>query len=347
MSQLVIRPAEPEDVDRAHETFPDLLPDRWREGGNRRSFVAVELPGPHQRPGGTFSGPRIVGHCRGVDNAAHPGSRVLLFETVARLHGTGTERDLLRTLMATSPLPLHSKVERKDAALCGLLASLGSTLVQLMPPWRYQVDHDLKAWARSALDAAPEDVTLTLATSLPAEDILALEVDHYIEQHEPWSPAAPHADLRDYLAEDHDPASSTSWNRNCSWAVTTRNGKVKAAALVWGNVGTDRTPSRGNDAPEISHLSRPHASPEAWTNKLLAIASVIRSVPLGTELCIDSHLSMRREFAAIGTIPGVDRSRGEWTAIVATSPEGAQTSKSLDPRLIPEAAAWTREFTGA
>lgn len=346
MASIVIRPAEPEDVDRARDTFSDLLPDRWRDGGNRRSFVAVRNHDSCACDPEPSSAEEVVGHCRGIDNAAHPSSRTLVFEVLPDLHGTEAERKLFRTLLNTSRLPLRSKPERKDAALRALLVSLDSILIQLMPPWRYRVDKQLKAWARSTLDAASDDYRLVPAALEPPERLIALEVDHYIAQHEPWSPTASRADLIEYLAEDHDPTSETTWNHDHSWAVTTQDGHLKAAALVWGDVRPAEQPSCGDAAPEVGHLSRPHSSPEAWTNKLSAIAGVIHSVPVGTELCIDSHLSMREEFAAIGTIPGVDRDAGEWCAIVATPPPGGLTPVSLDPALIPDAASWAREFAG-
>lgn len=345
VSHIAIRPAEPRDVDRARDTFADLLPDRWREGGNRRSFVAVriyELPDGEPKPSSVA---QIVGHARGIDNAVHPGSRTLVFETVPELHGTEAERDLLRALLATSPLPLHSKPEQKDTALRALLVSMDSVLVQLMPPWRYRVDADLKAWAQSRLDASDGDCLLVPAASQPQEQILALEVEHYIAQHKTWSPTAARADLFEQLADDHDPASEATWDHDHSWAVTTPDGQLKAAALVWGAVKSAETASSGQSAPEVSHLSYPYSSPQAWKNKLRAIAGVIRSVPVGTELCIDSHLSMRDEFAAIETIPGVDSDDGEWCAIVATLPPGAEPLSTLDPTLIPPAAFWAREFT--
>lgn len=39
---MQIGPATSDDVSRGAATFPDLIEDRWREGGNRRSFVAVD-----------------------------------------------------------------------------------------------------------------------------------------------------------------------------------------------------------------------------------------------------------------------------------------------------------------
>lgn len=342
MASIYIRPADTKDVDLARDSFPDLLPDRWREGGNRRSFVAV-LP----RDGfvGSSHGEEIVGHCRGIDNAAHPRSRILVFDVSPALHGTDAERDLLRALTGTSALPLHSKLEQGDDALRALLVSAGSTLVQLMPPGRYVVDDNLKAWARSTLATQDTDCQLVPAAEVSPEDVLALEVDHYIAQHETWSPAAQRADLLDYLSEDHDPSSPGAWNRDHSRAVTTRDGALLAGALVWGAVEQAEAPSRGDEAPEVGHLSRPYASPASWANKLCAIAGVIQSVPMGTVLCIDSHLSMQDEFTAIGSIPGANRDNGQWRAIVATPAPGGVTPTPLDPALIPDAASWAREFT--
>ena len=54
------RPARADDGD-------GVLPDRWAQGGDRRSFVA-ELDGA------------VLGHCRGVDSSFHPGSRTFILQ---------------------------------------------------------------------------------------------------------------------------------------------------------------------------------------------------------------------------------------------------------------------------
>ncbi|WP_154792809.1 hypothetical protein [Occultella kanbiaonis] len=65
-----VRPATTADVETSRGRFDDLLPDRWRGGNNRRSFVAVDPDG------------RVLGHCRGIDNDFHPASRVLVLEVL-------------------------------------------------------------------------------------------------------------------------------------------------------------------------------------------------------------------------------------------------------------------------
>ncbi len=345
MPSIAIRPATESDTAGSRGAFPDLLPDRWREGGNRRSFVAVRQANSSAAAGGVDDGTEVLGHCRGIDNASHPDSRTLVFEVAPELHGTEAERELLRVQIASSTLPLRSKLEPKNLALRALLARFDSVLVQLMPPWRYSVDAELRTWAESVLASTVGDAQVVPASQLPPATLHTLEVDHYITQHESWSPAASRPVLLDQLADDHDPSSASTWDHTHSRAVISHDGDVLAAALVWGAIGAPGDPATGDEAPEISHLSQPYASPEAWTNKLRAIAGVVASVPLGTELCIDSHLSMRDEFACIGSIPGVDREAGEWTAIVATPVPGGPPPIPLDLTIIPDAAVWAREFS--
>lgn len=344
MSETVVRPATPVHAYAAASRFPDLLADRWRPGGNRRSFVLVR-PGVDGNRAESTAGAdenveadTVFGHCRGIDNAVHPASRVFVIETVAELRGTAAERELLAAQVAVSTRSLEVKLTA-DSPLLDLIAGAGGVLVQLMPPWRYTVGPATRAWAQCTLESILAGHAVVPASQADPSALLDLEVDHYIAQHETWVPAAPREELRALLAPDHDPDSEDTWNRNLSRAVVDDHGNLLAAALVFGDAGDPEEP------PELVHLSRPYASDEAWENKLIAIAAVIRDAPDGSVLCIDSHLGMREEYARIGQIPGADRDGDAWTAIVAIPVPGGPTPIPLDPALIPDAAAWARRFT--
>ena len=313
-------------------------------GGNRRSFVAVRQSSTKAGRDSSRGDEEILGHCRGVDNAAHPGSRTLVFEVSPEILGTAAEEALLKAQIDCSDRPLRSKLMQKDQSLRALLAKFDSVLVQLMPPWRYTVDAELRAWSEKVISESSPEVQVVPASQVEAATLHEMEVDHYIAQHESWSPAAERSILLDLLAEDHDPTSDGSWNRVCSTAVVSDRGDVLAAALVWGAVELSQVESSGNEAPEVVYLSRSYGSRESWKHKLLAVAGVIASVPVGTELCIDSHLSMVDEFKSIGSIPGVDHESGDWTAIVSTPVTNGALPIALDPALVPDVASWVREL---
>lgn len=331
-SAFTVRPATAEDVASGHARFHGIQRDRWADGGNRRSFALLDADGT------------VAGHCRGIDNDFHPDSRTLVFHVAPELHGTEAEAALLQAQVEASTLPLRSKPAEKDTAMRALLARFDSVLVQLMPPWRYTVGPELRAWASGLLAEEPPRPGLRIipAGEVDLEAIREMEVEHYTAQHASWSPAAAPEVLRAEFAEDHDPGSEDAWDRARSRAVVDADGTLLAAALVWGELGSAEDPATGDGAPELVHLSSPYDGQEAFALKLRAIAAVVEAAPDGADLCIDSHLSMREEFAAISTIPGCTDT--QWQAILATPVPDGPDPIALDPALIPDGAAWARTF---
>lgn len=339
-----VRPATAHDQAQAAASFPDLLPDYWREGGNRRSFVAV-------CHGGT-----VLGHCRGIDNDIHPTSRTLVFETASELRGTAAEKALLQAQLHVSTLPLHAKPRASDPHFINLVAQHGAVLIQLMPPWERRVGPDLRAWAREVAaqespapaDSAHGDYRVILAKNAPWRELLRLEAEHYVAQHESWSPSAGVAVVEAKMEADHQPGESERWNEQHSLAMY-RGDELIAAAFVWGDPATD-------EEPEISLASRPYSSPEAWWAKTRLLALLVEGMADGDRFIIDCHLSLSEEYSVISAIPGLTHPEAEgWTAIVAIPAGGrcldaaaeAEAIIPLDPALIPESAAWARVFTSA
>lgn len=140
MVAFEIRPATADDVAAAAGRFPDLLPDRWREGGNRRSLVAV-------RAG------EVLGHARGIDNDFHPDSRVLVLEITPGHDGVELAIALTRAQLEVSDRPLRMKIHATDRLEREVARALGGIAVQACPPWRYPVTPELRAWARERTGA--------------------------------------------------------------------------------------------------------------------------------------------------------------------------------------------------
>lgn len=321
---ILVHPAAKEDA--ASTAFDDLLPDRWREGGNRRSLVAVD----------GVSG-RLLGHCRGIDNEAHPGSRVLVLEVADDVAGSAVHEALLRAQVAVSVLPLHTKARERDAALLAALRAVGAVTIQLMPPWTRQVGPELREWAGD-VHAEPvpaplqgRETSVVPADTVEPDELLDLEVEHYVAQHAPWSPAAPPEVLRPLLAEGHEPDSEDSWDRRTSLALTVE-GVLTAAALLF--------PQGEDEPPEVSLVSRPYSSESAWWAKRRLLAEVVTRLSDGDRFCADSHLSMREEYELMRGVPGLADPEEGWTAIVAVPVADGPQPNPLDPALIPDAAAW-------
>lgn len=321
---ILVRPATKEDA--ASTAFDDLLPDRWREGGNRRSLVAVD----------GVSG-CLLGHCRGIDNEAHPGSRVLVIEVADDVTGSAVHEALLRAQVALSTLPLHTKPRERDAALLAALRAVGAVTVQLMPPWTRQVGPELREWAdtvRAEPVPAPlqgRDRLIVPADAVDPDGLLDMEVEHYVEQHASWSPAASTEAMRAFLAEGHEPDSEDSWDRSRSLALTV-DGGLRAAVLLF--------PQGEGEPPELSLISRPYAGPTSWWAKRRLLAEVVASLDDGDRFCADSHLSMREEYELMRSVPGLADPEEGWTAIVAVPVPGGPQPITLDPSLIPDDATW-------
>lgn len=315
MSTLTMRAATPSDA--ADPAFEDLLPDRWREGGNRRSMVAADGTG------------RVLGHCRGIDNDFHPDSRTLVLEVLDGVPWAEVADALLEAQIAVSTLPLHLKPKAHEPELLGLCARHGGVLVQLMPPWRYLVDAELRAWA-AAHRTTSDQLTAVPAGDERNEEMLDLYVEHYTAQHSRWSPAAPPALLRGENAPDFVPGAEGTFAPDLS-TVLQRDDAIVAQALAW--------PPEPEGGIEITVQSRPHEGPTAREDMEVCLAAVIDASADGDVLLIDSHVSEELESAMLRDLPGPPPHREDtWTAIVAVPVPGGPAPIPLSPQRIPEDA---------
>ncbi|UEJ81330.1 hypothetical protein Bra3105_10755 [Brachybacterium halotolerans subsp. kimchii] len=322
-TEVGVRPATAEDVAAFSGAFPDLIGDRWRPGGNRRSFVAVAPNG---------SGQHIVGHCRAVDNTVHPGSRVMLLEVALELRGRGVDDALLQAQVDASTVPPRMKIYEHQVADQQLAERFGGIAVQVTPPWRYVVGPEMRAWAAQHGPVGSAEIGPALAEE--PGDLLALEVDHYIDQHASWSPTAPRESLLVELGEDHDPQSPSTWDRDRSRALR-RDGQLVAAVLVW--------PAEDDEggAREVSLLSRPYVGPSSRADKEACLAALIDASADGHELLIDSHLTMREEWAMMREVPGLVPSDGTgWMAIAAIPVPSGPAPRPVPRELVPAETPW-------
>lgn len=323
MPPLSTRSATAEDV--PAPGLPDLLPDHWRDGENRRSVVAVDERG------------RILGHCRGIDNVFHPDSRTCVLEILPDAE-LGEEdwctvaAALLTAQRSVSTLPLRLKPTSDDARLVEVCARLGGVLVQLMPPWRYRVDEALLAWA-DAHSSTPDNLEAVPAETDLREEMLDLYVEHYTAQHARWSPAAAPATLRTENAPDVVPGTEGAYDPERS-TVLLREGHLVAQALVW--------PAEPDGGTEVTLQSRPHEGPTARTDMEACLAAAVLAAPEGTTLLIDSHAGEVLESAMLQDVPGPEDE--EWTAIVALPVPGGPAPIPLRDDRVPEAA---RAFAAA
>lgn len=320
-----VRPATPADVDATHETFPDLLPDRWREGGNRRSLVAVD------------DADRVMGHCRGIDNSLHPGSRVLMLET---LPGSPSEvADALVTAqIAVSDANLHLKIIGTQAERLALAERMGAVAIQAMPPWRYVVGPALRSWARQHLQGAEP------ITNADREDVLTLEAQHYVAQHAGWSPTADVETMRAELTGDHDPTSPSAWDADRS-RLLRRDGRIVAAALLWPEADDSAwvaDPADVAGGREVTLLTDPLDGPDSVADRAACLAALIDACADGEHLLIDSHLSLAHEQALRASLPPVPGGPEDWTVIAVIPVPGAPVPPPLPASLVPDEAAWIR-----
>jgi hypothetical protein len=328
-----VRPATPADA--SASGCADLLPDRWREGNNRRSFVAVDDAG------------RVLGHCRGIDNDFHPASRVLVLEVLGQ-GGLGAhpgdprradvEDALVRAQVQVSSLPLHLKPTADDREAISLCSRHGGVLIQLMPPWRYEVGPALRAWAdvHRAVNAGSR--VRRAATGDP-EAMLDFYVEHYAAQHATWSPAAPPDVLREENRESFTPGSEDAFEPDRS-VVLLREGRIAAQALVW--------PAEPDGSREVSSQALPYEGPAARADAEACLAAVIDHSADGDVLLIDSHVTepmesamMRDLRAGVGPDPSAAESShaDPWTAIVAIPVAGGPEPIPLPADAVPEEAA--------
>lgn len=293
--------------------LPDIRVDRWRDGCNRRVFVALD-------------GDRVVGYSAGIDNEFHPDSRTLVLETLPEYRDTASA-PLVEAQLEVSLLPLRMKIYGDQAADQQLAAHFGGVAVQLAPPFGRIVTEELQGWAQSH---QPKVGTIEPIKDSDLETLLELYVDDYIDQHASWSPAAERSVLLREFAPDFAPDASESFDRERS-VLLRRDGDIVAAGLLWPH-------DDEFDGREVSFVARPYWGPDARADKEAVLGAVIASAATGDSLLIDSHLSMRDEFAMIADLPGAQHD-GHWMAIVAIPVPGMDHDIRPLPRaLVPEAA---------
>lgn len=252
----------------------DVKTDYWRPEG--RSFVAL-------------SGDAVVGHARATPNPIHPGRRPLLLEVSPTADYLAVAVPLVRALQATSALPLALSIEQSDTARLQLARELGARVYQMCPPWQYRVTPAMQGWAGEVLSkvdmqvrsAAPSDLSL----------LADLWTDFYMAQHESWSPTAPCEQVAEYWAEDFDPAAHAI---DLSRSVLVEAGRetdtprICGAAIVWD--------PEGEEASEVSIM---YLDDDVQRMVKLCIAGVVSRCSPGQVLEIDSHYTLRAEFAAM------------------------------------------------
>lgn len=314
-STIEVVPATAAHRDQAAATFPDLLPDRWRSGDNRRSFAALDPEG------------RVRGHCRGIDNVYHPDSRTLVLE-VADGPGADEVADaLLAAQLDVSTVPLRLKLHEEDRLLLGLAHRHGAVLNQACPPWRYVVGPELRTWADSHRLAPSDGVEIRPLEARDASAALDLYVDHYRRQHAAWSPAAPAPVLREENAPDFEPdAPAIAESRSVGLF---RDGELHAQAVIF----DEEVALQAYEADAASTRAALYA----------CLVAVIDSSADGQELFIDAHLSEREEWATIGAIPGLHPAHNrEWTGLfsIPVPFPGAPVPPAVDAELLPPEARW-------
>lgn len=320
MLSVTTRAATPADAGAG--AFDDLLPDRWREGNNRRSVVATDQTG------------RVLGHCRGADNAYHPGSRITVVAIAADEHRGSVPWShvadaLVKAQVGVSTLPLHLKVKAHERELIGLCARHGGVLIQLMPPWRYVIDARMRRWAQTHR-VTSDGLTAGAAGALRSAEMLDLYMEHYAAQHASWSPAAGPATLRALNAPDFVPGAAGAFDPSRS-AVLLRTGRIAAQALVW--------PADDEGGVEISLHSTPYQGPTAREDMEACLAAVIGRSSDGDVLLVDSHASESLEMAMMSAVPGPPPHPADtWTAIVAVPVPASPAPQPLCLGHMPEAA---------
>lgn len=315
----VIRPATLTDA----ATWPDVEPDRWREGSNRRSFVA-EVDG------------QLVGHCRGIDNVHHPFSRVLVLEVRPEARGQGVGTALLRAQIAVSTRPLRVKITQNAAAAWSLARSFGGVVEQACPPWRRIVGPELRAWAQSHRKTDPTMIVRSITPEdLPA--LAALDADHYVAQHARWSPSASCEVLLELLADDF-----TAEGIDMSLTrVAIEDGRIVAAACVWPCEASEGQQSADPRPVEVSIIVDRHDDPARRPAMAACLAAVIDASKDGAVYGIDSHLTERVEYEFVRSVPSRDGT-DSWMALVAIPVPGGPEPIPVPQELIPDEASWMR-----
>lgn len=314
-----MRPASAEDVEAARDLLPDLLVDRWRPGGNRRSFVAL-------------AGAEVVGHARGVDNDVHPDSRVLVAEVLDAHRGRGVATALVQAQVDVSHRPLRVKLRASDVAGRALARRLGGIAVQACPPWRYAVTPALRAWA------VQHRASVQVPSAHDAPELLDLEVRYYLDQHAGWSPAH-ETSLRETFAVDLHPGEGGFGPRRTT--VLRVGGRIVAAALVW-----PHHPGPPVAGAEVSLICADHGDPASRAGMEACLAGVVDRCSDDDVLLVDSHATEAVETAMMRDVPGPGPFPGDgWLAIVALPAPGGLRPTAMPLGLLPDRARWIeRDF---
>lgn len=305
-----------------------MQPDRWRDGDNRRSLIAVGTDGA------------LLGHCRGIDNVFHPDSRTYVQE-IAPSVPRGPSWDevadaLLAAQRAVSTLPLRMKPQAHEEELIALAARHGGAVIQLMPPWRHLVDATLRSWAQDhamTADGLRAEIVERAAVNDDTvhELMLGLYVEHYTAQHARWSPAATPDRLREENAPDFVPGAAGAFDPRRT-ATLRRGGQIVAQALVW--------PPEPDGAAEVTLQSRPYEGPTTRADMAACLAAVVEASADGDVLLIDSHLTEPCESALLRDVPKPSgENQDPWTAIVAIPVPGRPVPAPLPVNLVPEEPA--------
>lgn len=321
---MLIRATTQDDVRSSRTTFAQLRPDRWRRNRNARSFIAIEDDG-------------VVGHCVAVDNAFHPGSRVLDLEVIPERRRCGIGSALLQAQLDVSTAPPHLKVDESMTAVRALAAAFGAVPVQACPPWRYPVTEELRQWAAEHRGSARS------IRDGERNALLDLYVAHYRAQHASWSPAAEPIALRGEFAADFEASGDDGFDPvRC--AVLERAGQLVASALVWPYDAL-------HGGYEVGLETRRYNDPRSRADMEQCLAHVIDTSPDREVLLIDSHLTEDVEFAMVHDLPrptqGEDATSptsGEWMTILAIPVPGGPAPIRLLRSLVPLEAAWIANF---
>ncbi|QCR18763.1 hypothetical protein [Agrococcus sp. SGAir0287] len=296
----------------------DLERDRWRDGGNRRSFVAVDDDGA------------LLGHCRAIDNRVHPGVRTLVLETSPDADDA-VAIALLDAQLAVSTLPLRCKPTRLDTTLLALARQRAGRVVQLMPPWRYPVSPALRRWAASR--STPGDARIVSIDAADRAAVAALFVEHYARQHASWSPTAEPAVLHEAFADLLLADGPDARDEHRSVALL-RDGALVAQAIV---------DPPADDGSEVVLQALPRGGATARQDLEACLAETIRRSRDGQTLLVDAHLTEADEMALVAGLPSPPAAQaGEWTAIVAIPLPGAEPPAGLAAADVPDDAGWAR-----
>ena len=260
----------------AHASQPlAVKADCWRPDG--RSFVAL-------------SGDAVVGHARATPNPIHPGRRPLLLEVSPTANYLAVAVPLVRALQATCTLPLALSIEQSDTARLQLARELGARVYQMCPPWQYRVTPTMQGWAREVLSKA--DMQVRSAAPSDFSLLADLWTDFYMAQHESWSPTAPREQVAECWAEDFDPAAhAVDLSRSVLVETAGRHGDtppICGAAIAWD--------PESEDASEVSIM---YLDDDVQRTVEICIAGVVSRCAAGQVLEIDSHYTLRAEFAAM------------------------------------------------